>query len=239
MTALALAVALTCFTMSHWQFKRYGEKKDFFARLKDMDDATPLRHGQSYDFGSKLKVEGQFLPEPYFVLMNRSYQSQPGAKYIAVLKTPEGLLLIDRGWVSLLEVESGNLDRYVMPAGQQVQIIGLVRHSKEGKTFLSPPENMGEENGRIRRWFRMNVSGMKTQLEGSVLPYYLELVHWKTDPLPAQVPLPLASEILPPGRHLNYTFQWISFGLFSLVVGILWQFRPRRKPVLVNPSPSH
>ncbi|MBE7439913.1 MAG: SURF1 family protein [Spirochaetales bacterium] len=235
---LALAVALTCFVMSHWQFKRYGEKKEFFARLKDVDDATPLRPGENYAFGSKLKVEGQFLPEPYFLLMNRSYQSQPGAKYIGVLKMSEGLLLIDRGWIPLQEVEKGDLDRYALPGDQVVQLIGLVRHSKEGRTFLSPPENMGEEGGRIKRWFRMNVSAMQGQLDRHLLPYYLEQVHWKTDPLPKEQPLPLASEILPPGRHLNYTMQWISFGLFALVVGILWQFRPRRKPVLVTPAHS-
>lgn len=225
-TVLSLALAFTCFYLGSWQFRRYEEKKVFF---KTLAEATPeslpaLDPGRTeWDslLGRRFALTGTFDFDREMLLLNRTHNKRPGVKLITPLRLTgsDRYVLVDRGFIVKEESAPAERVRYHEPRGE-TRIMAAAYQSREGGFILSPPDHILDDPDQ--GWFRMNVAKMKSLLPygDAVAPVYFEQIRTGEE-----YPVSLASEVLPPFRHLNYTMQWVSFGIFALIMGAFVQFR--------------
>ncbi|CAM2066114.1 SURF1-like protein [Sulfidibacter corallicola] len=236
-TVLALLAAMLCGSMSYWQWTRYHGKKAYLAELARQEARGPLRLSDADgDWASlhhaTVRVSGTFDYEREMVLINRSHRDQAGVKVVTPLQiqegeTPEGQawILVDRGFVPYEWYATDTEHARYRPQGRQT-LTALVRPAQDKAFFLAPSTKAPLEGEWKERWLRLEVDKMATQLPYEVLPIFLEASEERGEGV---YPVPLAHDVLPPSRHLNYTLQWLSFGCFGLFLGVLIQFR--RVPV--------
>lgn len=226
-TITSLLAAILCFGMSYWQWTRYIEKKGYFATLeeqatKPMSNLDPEAVSWEALYHGKVLIEGSFDFEHEMVLINRSKDDKTGVRVVTPFKLTQTnkAILVDRGFVEYTNYADKNTELY--QHADETQIEGLVRPSQEKTFFLAPPTKEPKPGQWVERWLRLEVPMMAKQLPYEVLPIYVEQTNQK-GPAPAFDP----KEITHPGRHLNYTFQWIGFGLFSIFLALFLQFKPK------------
>ena len=100
---------------------------------------------------------------------------------------------------------------------------GFLRPSQERAFFLSPPETAGKPGEWKERWQRLEIETMAGQMPYPVLPVFIEQTNGR-----GAYPSYSQREDVSPGRHMNYTIQWASFGTFALLFGAFLQTRPAR-----------
>ncbi len=222
----SLALALTCFYMSTWQFRRYEEKKVYFRALDAATvDTLPALEVEPANWesllGERRTLRGSFDFDREMIVLNRTYNYKPGVKLVTPFRLAgsDRVVLVDRGFIIREESSAEARRKYHEPRGE-TRIMAIARQSREGGFFLSPPDHV--LNAPDEGWFRMNVTRMQSYLPYAkdVAPVYFELI--KTG---EEYPIALVRDVLPPFRHLNYALQWISFGVFGLIMGLFVQFR--------------
>lgn len=223
---LALAI---CYALSYWQWTRYQDKIAYFD-LVEKQAALGLRDfpAEPGDWSewhhAEVRVTGTFDYSREMVLRNRAKNEVGGVKVVTplVIDDEERAVLVDRGFLPYENYADGDPAEY-RPAGEQT-VIGKVRPSQLPAFFLSPgiPEPDGETF--VERWLRLDVEKMSAQLPYPVVEIFIEQTN-QTGAIPEHDP----REVLTPGRHLNYTIQWFSFGTFALGFGLFVQFRPKNK----------
>ncbi len=235
-TSLSVIAALLCYAMSYWQHTRYTAKRDYeelFTRQSEKARA-PLENFEN-DWPAarlvKVSANGTFDYEREMVLINRSKDRISGVKLITPLRLPgrEAGILVDRGFFPY--------DRYAKkewgasrPEGAR-RIEGRLHPSQTAQFFLAPPIPDPKPGEWRERWLRLDIEKIAKQLPYPLLPVYLEQTNQNGD-FPVHDP----KEVLPAGRHLNYTIQWFSFGSFAWLFGLFLQFRRRRPATTPRPS---
>lgn len=223
-----ILAASLCFSMSYWQWTRYLEKKIYFSQLdaqtgKAPKTLTTIPAEWSDWLLSTLHFEGEFDFEKEVVLINRSMNEQTGVRVVTPfhLKGSDIRILVDRGFLPYKDYAEKNYSTYRFPGETYVE--GILRPSQKKSFFLAPSTKTPAPNEWRERWLRLEVEKMASQLPYPILPVFLEQTN-------QQGPWPLfdPKEITSPGRHLNYTFQWLGFGLFALFLVTFLQFRPKQ-----------
>ena len=225
---LAVFAAIICYYMSYWQYTRYVGKKEYFAVLEAraaMGPAEPAAATSDWEplHYRTVRVTGQFDYAHEMVLINRSKDNVAGVKLITPLRMEDGRnILVDRGFIPYNLYADGDR-KQVQPEGLQT-VEGLLTPSQEKSFFLAPAESLPADGSFKERFLRVDIAVMAEQLDYPLLPVYVDQNN-QTESLPAHTP----RAVVGPGRHMNYTIQWASFGSFSLFYGLFLQFRPRRK----------
>lgn len=227
LTITAVVLAITCFALGYWQFTRYEGKKGFFEQVEKQEARGRQTLDTSADWDkealARIKTSGVFDHEKSMVLMNRSMGNIPGVKLITPFKVEgeEKHILVDRGFISYELWREGDMTPY-QPQGV-VEIEGVVHPSQEKQFWLAPPQKDPVAGEFREQWFRIDTDKMAKQLPYTLLPVYVE----QTSSM-GEYPKYDPREVLPPSRHLNYTFQWTGFGLFTLFLAGLAQYRKVR-----------
>lgn len=228
-TFVAMLIAVTCFSLSYWQYDRYIDKEAYQdqvakqqARGMQPFDASLTRfeevyHGQTF-------VEGTFDHEKQMVLINRSKDNVAGVKVITPLKLADSdaVVLVDRGHVPY-EVYRGDVAEEYQIQGR-VRVEGMIRPPQRRAFFLSPKQSAPKTDTFKDRWLRLEPDVMSAQLPYQVLPVFIEQTNQH-----GKLPVPDPNEVVHSLRHLNYTFQWLGFGIFALGWGLFLQLRPQKK----------
>ena len=213
---VVLAVCLACVSLGAWQLDRLAERRlaNQVNAVRYEQPAIPLEEaliGSGDDVDSleyrHVSATGVFNPEEEVLVRSQVRQSKAGFDVVTPFETDSGVLLIDRGWVPL-EFDSVPVAAAPPPEGA-VTVEGMVRLSGKG---TSPEGQPGERQTVIRR---VDVSLLDSQIEGELVPFYLQLVGSQSVavlPVPASPP-----DFSDEGPHLSYAVQWFSFAL----VGIL------------------
>ncbi len=230
-TVTVVLAAMLCYSMSYWQFTRYEEKKVYEKQVADQKALGQTEFTPQEDWSGELhglrRVRGVFDYENEMALINRSKEHLSGVKVVTPLKI-EGLeqrLLVDRGFLPFEHYSEKNHKPW-QPKGVQ-ELEGILRPSKTASFFLSTPAAAPmQPEGRVENYFRLEIETMAETLPYPVFPVFLEQTN-QEGPYPVFDP----KEVVGPGRHMNYTIQWASFGSFALFLGWFLQFRPRRKRV--------
>ena len=212
--------------MSYWQYGRYRDKQAYFTAVQQqaergrhpLDAALETWDGQAH---ALISVDGIFDYEHEMALINRSFDNISGVKLVTPLSI-EGTgkyVLVDRGFLPYDAYSSGDLAPY-RPMGHQY-LEGIIRPSQTKQFPLAPPAavRIGEKRDR---WLRLEVAAMEEALPYPVLPVFIEQTNQA-----GPYPLHDDREVLPAGRHLNYTLQWASFGTFAWVLALVLQYRRR------------
>lgn len=226
-TVLSTLAALLCYGMGYWQYTRYLEKKIYVAAVEKGEQRgrvalNPNQANWTEQLHSLIHTQGTFDYDHEMVLINRSMGNDPGVRVVTPLELSSGAhVLVDRGFLPYDLYDKQQVDAY-RPRGLQV-LEGTIRPSKTKSFFLAPPPQSPGMNENQDRWLRLDVAAMAETLPYPILPVFVEQTNQQGEH-PSYDP----KALLPPSRHLNYTFQWASFGTFALFFGFFLQFRPKR-----------
>lgn len=208
--------------LAQWQYHRHQERQNFNATLTARFDVEPqpldrlLASGRSLEEIEWLPalVTGRYLGDESLSVVNVSQFGQAGFDPVTPLQTTDSrIVLVNRGFLPL----SADIPP---PPGGEVTVLGRIRLSAERRTgAVTDPAS-----GKLSEIQRIDIDRISRQLDGEVLPVYLEALESQ----PADDPS--ISRIADPdftlGPHLSYTVQWI---VFSLFVAAGWVFVYRRE----------
>lgn len=220
---LVLVVFIAFINLGLWQLRRLEERRalnnEILAGLSqpsmvlDGADVAPDRlHFH------RVSATGTFDNAASVLLRNQPFNGQPGAHLITPLKIKgsERAVLVDRGWIPL--VEAGPDNWRVYDVSGEVTVNGIARRSQPRPDgFLVPTDpTPGPGQTRLTAWFRVDIDRIQQQVPYPLLPIFIE-----QSPDPAvgtnRPPLPAGDPVLDEGPHLNYAIQWFTFALILLI----------------------
>jgi len=212
---VAVAVGV-CATLGLWQLDRRSERRAENERVKDrIEHPVPLP-ADGFTAGSTaglryrgVSVTGRYDQAHEFLVRYRSREGLPGYGVITPLVTPDGAVLVDRGWVPLDWGERWPVSDAAPPTGE-VRVDGWLAAPHRSRVEPTAPSPATGKPGLVA-----DVAAPQLR---PLLPYdrlyELTLVaDGPTDRFPAPVGLPDISE----GPHLSYAFQWFCFGAIALI----------------------
>ncbi len=202
-----------------WQLDRLAERRAENALSASRITASPLElTGTPIDIEAneyrRVSVRGTYDHRQELVLRNRSRDGVPGVDVITPLRITgsDQSVLVNRGWVPLLQYEQAALEQFVLQG--EVRVEGIVRKTQPRRSSLGAEDNVPANEG-LRSWFRIDIERIKDQVSYPLLPFYVEQLPREGAP---DLPFPQPNTELSEGSHLNYAIQWFSFALI-LVCG--------------------
>lgn len=222
-SVIVAAIVSGCLAAGFWQLRRLDERRELNDRIRERSEETvPL---PAVDEGTdpddlayrRVAVTGTYDPSGELLVRFRIRTGLPGYEVLTPLRTDEGTLLVDRGWVPLADGDRWPVDEMAPPAGE-VEVTGL----------LAPPES-----GDLRLDRRANGS----KVIAAVDPERLAAEVGADDPYPAflladdggtpasSYPVPVDPPSLTDGPHRSYAVQWFLFASIGIVAWPLLLFR--------------
>jgi len=220
-----VAVAALVVTMTFlglWQLRRLDEKKDYRALVEarqevpianveavvpaDEPVASPAVEGVLY---RSVAATGTYEADDTVVVENRTYNSAPGGWVLTPLRLADGTaVVVNRGFIGY--DRSGEIVAPEPPTGR-VTVEGLVFPSQaKGRFGATDPTD-----GTLTVLARVDLDRYAAQLDGPVLPAYIQLVTSEPAEPPPASGAPELVALGPPevdlGPHLSYAGQWFLF----------------------------
>jgi surfeit locus 1 family protein len=232
-TLLALAAMAVLARLGVWQLDRLEQRQVFNARVLAQIEAEPL----DLNTGSippdlntmeyrQVSVVGEYDHEHQVALRNQVWQSRSGVHLLTPLKVQgsDDIVLVDRGWIPLEDIEPERWDQYLEPG--VVTVSGVIRASQQSPDFgkrVDPTPMPGES---LTAWHLADLERMEEQMPYDLLPVYIQqapdiTLSMETMPYRTQPDLELSE-----GPHLGYAVQWFTF---ALILGIGYPLYVRRE----------
>ncbi|MFT4214223.1 MAG: SURF1 family protein [Microbacterium sp.] len=216
--ATAIAFAVACVFLSHWQFGRNAEREQQLALIDANYDAAPVPLAELVttadefdpnDQWRQVKIVGQYLSDQTLLVRNRAHGGTSTFEVLVPLRAADGtVFIVDRGWL--------------LPGEQQ----------NEPDVVPAPPDGEVTVVARLKAGEPLPKSG-RTAPEGQVPTINLPLVAdtigeaktitsaygWlvSEDPAPASLPNAMETPSEDPGPYLSYAIQWIMFAVMGFV----------------------
>lgn len=222
-TLLILAAAAGMVRLGIWQLDRLKQRKSSNALIQAELSLPPLALNNNPNpagfAGMEYRtavVSGEYNFSEQVVLRNRSFQGQPGGDLLTPLSITgtQEAVLVDRGWIPLTDVMSGQVSQYNGPGVVTVQ--GILRFSQEVYPLgmvVDPTPGPGKD--RLAMLNLVNLSRIDQQVSEKLLPVFIQenpSADWTR--LPDRDP---DQPDLSDGPHLSYAIQWFSFATIALV----------------------
>ena len=233
--ALGLTLAgIALFTrLGVWQYERMREKQATLDAVTTILAARkPVSLSQAADSARAGEFDwaagsGDFADADPLLLDNQIRHGRPGVRVYRQFRpddasghpVPDGMLLIDLGWVPLAGDRA--LPTLPLPVSNPVAVSGL----------LAPPLSTGVAMGsgiehRDHAWLltRMDLAAIARALGSRALaPRVLRLD--PTSPIGYERDLDVLPNTLPPERHLGYAVQWFALALAALAIFVILHWR--------------
>lgn len=240
---LIVIVAVIVFiAMGFWQLRRLADRQEFNSILVERTDEAPIPLLDALDrYGPDqaslelraVTVSGRYASDEEVILLARSYQGISGHHVVTPLYLDGNTaIMVDRGWVPI-DLDSPGLPNFAPPR-DAVTVSGVIRKTEVRGSFgpSIPPD------GAVTQVPRVDLERLDSQVEGQLLPVYVQLL--EQDPeqavdLPRLVALPEPSE----GPHRGYAVQWFLFAGVT-VVGypiLLWRTAATATPSRPSSGP--
>jgi cytochrome oxidase assembly protein ShyY1 len=205
-----------------WQLRRLDEKQAFNARVEQRYDADVVPLDELLVPGADpddlewrpVAVSGVYEPTGTVQIVNRSQFGQAGENTVTPMRLEGGqVLIVNRGFLPL------DVAAPPPPVGT-VSVTGRLRLTQV-RTFAQ----LGDpDTGVLTVAQRVDIDRLAQQIEGEVLPMYLDV--YESSPTEAEPqPQPVVAPELGEGNHLSYAVQWF---VFSAAVAIGWVLAVRR-----------
>jgi cytochrome oxidase assembly protein ShyY1 len=208
--AVVLVVVVAFVSLGFWQLRRLEERRltnsEIEQRLRL--DPVPITEVVNPAEYTRVEVEGEYRALEEVLLRSQVYDGRPGFDVITPFYfSDERAVLVNRGWVPL-EFDTPPVAA-ASPAPGRVKIIGVTRMGATGGT---------RETGEVARtWVaRVEMDVLQGQVEGTLLPFYLEL-EGEGHAADQALPIPPEAVDLGEGPHLSYAIQWFSFAMVTTV----------------------
>lgn len=220
---VTVALVVTLFVgLGLWQLSRHHDQNAFNQRLQERLAAEPSQLSSLQGEPEELEfltvsTMGDLLWQEELRRGPRSRGGVQGYDSIVPLATDNGILLVNRGFVSDSSVER--------PAAERVTVVGVLRESEGGRRFgpRNPSEGVLDDIGSV------DIDRLQSQFDEPLYPLYLDL----SDSVPD-----IGAEELPPSptlsrrQNLPYAIQWWTFALIGVVGWVIYL----RKQVLSQPG---
>ena len=220
-TAVLLAVA-AMITAGFWQLHRLSERRDRNAAVTSRSE-QPIAEvqdlvnvGDGYDMGREIefrrvRAEGVYQPDGQVLIRNRTHQGAAGYWVLTPLRLADGAVVaVNRGWVPH-SAGTGATPMGFSPPDEPVAIIGLARATVTATRLLQADPAQGV----LTEMARPDLARLAQQIDGPLLPAYIQL---QTQvPSPGDLPIPVPPPDLSEGSHLAYAVQWFIFATITLV----------------------
>lgn len=225
---LVLAGVIVMVNLAFWQLRRLDERQDFNAEVSARIDlpAVPVDEALRGDDQAAIDAArwrtvtatGTY-DDDQIVVVNRSQGGRAGSMVVTPLHLEDGrVLLVERGFVPLADDPDAPPPP---PPDGEVTVTGRLRESQvRRRGGLSDTAE-----GVLTEAQRIDIDRLAPQLDGPVVPMYVELVAADPPIDPATDPAPVARPTLDEGSHLSYTVQWF---IFAACAGAGWVFAVRR-----------
>ena len=220
-TAVLLAVA-AMITAGFWQLHRLSERRDRNAAVTsrseqpivDVQDLVDI--GDGYDVGREIefrrvRAEGVYQPDGQVLIRNRTHQGAAGYWVLTPLRLADGAVVaVNRGWVPHAAGTGASPSDFTAPKGS-VAVVGLARATVTATRLLQADPAQGV----LTEMARPDLARLAQQIDGPLLPAYIQL---QTQvPSPGDLPIPVPPPDLSEGSHLAYAVQWFIFATITLV----------------------
>ena len=160
----------------------------------------------------RVNVRGTFDFANEIALRTQSRNGVAGVEIVTPLRISgtDQSVLINRGWVPLLQYDATAFQQYAVPG--EVKVEGILRKPQPQTAAIGPIDRQPKD-GRLETWFRVDVVRIGEQVPYPLLPFFIEQLPGSDGPiLPHAQPDIQLSE----GSHLSYAIQWFSFALIAL-----------------------
>jgi cytochrome oxidase assembly protein ShyY1 len=228
LVAFVAALGVVFVNLGGWQLDRLAQRKAHNATTLT-NEARPIvpftsvftRPILDADQWQRVEARGTFDADHQFVVRYRSDGDTQGYEVVTPLRTDAGVLLVDRGLVSVGQRSEIPTTAPPPPAGV-VTLTGHVRRNEQGRRNAMTPVN-----GQMRL---INSDTIAATLPYPVLNGYVGLL--TVDPPQPSDLRPISLPDLSNGPHFWYAVQWFMFagiGIAGIVVFIRGDLRARRE----------
>ncbi|MDG2521092.1 SURF1 family protein [Caulobacter segnis] len=214
--ATAISLAILC-GLGAWQMQRLAWKQDLLTRIAALQGAaaTPWTP-KSAEF-TRVTLTCPGLAKAPFVQLYAIRDGKAGERIISACPTPQGTVLIDRGFVADTISARPPVDA---ADRTPVAVIGVLR-AGDARSFVTPPDQ--PQKGQF---FARDAAAIGAGLNVSnPAPLFL-MAETSTNPEWAALePAPLPAEIS--NRHLEYALTWFGLAatLACVYAAMLWRRR--------------
>lgn len=214
MAALLIVAALGFATLGIWQFERRAWKLDLIARVDARLAAAPVAVPHRADWSSiaaernaytRVKVSGTFIGKDSFV--QASTVLGPGYWVLTPLRTPQGDVLVNRGYIPQVMQAT-----FPMPASRRpAEVTGLLRITEPGGSVLRANVPASD------RWYSRDVAAIAARRGlPDVAPFFIDA---DAGPEGGKWPRGGLTVVRFANNHLIYGLTW--FGLAALALWAL------------------
>lgn len=226
--ALCLLGTLLFGALGAWQVQRLAWKRDLIERVEARIHAPPVGLPARADWPDldireaeyrRVQVRGRFLHEQE-TQVDALTALGAGAWVLTPLATADGVILVNRGFVSSALQDAGGRSASTMP--EEVTVTGLLRVPEPGGRILRPNDAAAD------RWFSRDVVaiGRKRGL-AEVAPFFID-----ADAAPGHEGAPVGGLTVVRFRnaHLAYAVTWFSLAALG-IAGLAVLRRDARLPL--------
>ena len=215
----AALFAVAAYYLGQWQWGRYEEKSARADRIAshytaptvpvtDVVGSDPLPLSAEW---THVEATGSYAGDEQLFVRNRPHEGTYGYEVLAPLRTSDGTLLVDRGWVANSARSASVLPDVAPPPEGTVTVTGWVRRSEPDLGRDLPAGQLAS----------VNIDQASSELGTPLLGGYLELQSEQlrdgsTPPRPEPFDAPDASL----GPHQAYAFQW--WGAMPVGFVLIW-----------------
>lgn len=214
-----------------WQLRRLDERRELNARIRERSAETidlPAAAGDPEDLAyRRVEVRGTYDAAGELLVRFRTRTGLPGYEVVTPLRTSEGTILVDRGWVPLADGDRWPVPAMAPPAGD-VEVSGLLAPPESGDTRL---ERRPDGTAVIAS---IDPARLEEAVGDDLYPVYLLADDGGTPA--SSYPVPVAAPELGDGPHRSYAVQWF---LFAAVGTVGWVLLLRRRGPLAPRRVDH
>lgn len=211
---VAIAFAIGCAFLSHWQFDRNEDRARQIALVEQNYDAEPVPVASLIGDGDTLDpddewhpvlLHGEYLADEQVLVRNRPHGGTSAFEVLVPFRDDSGVvLLVDRGWVPPGDGDSPNAVP-APPSGESTVLVRL----RPGEPL--PPSGRGAPEGQVPT---IHLPSIASVVDSDLATgAYGQLI--SEDPTPAEALGGFGSPTDDPGPHLSYAIQWILFAIMG------------------------
>ena len=228
---LVAAIVGGCISAGLWQLRRLDERRDRNAQVRarstEVVDLPAGGFAEDADEDDlifrRVRVAGTYDAANELLVRFRSRKGLPGYEVVTPLRTDDGVVLVNRGWVPLDVGDRWPDEGSAAPSGE-VEVEGLLVPAESGPVRLANDDGDGDaEADAAPKIAAIDPARLGDAVGAASGPIYAlpMLATDATDAFPAPVDPPDLGE----GPHRDYAIQWFLFASVGIVGWPLLLFR--------------
>ena len=209
-TIIVAIVALICVRLGFWQLQRLEQRRARNHATQERMLASPARLSVISDDSTglifrRILLTGDYDDAHTIIIAGRSLRGVPGVHVLTPMRLGGAAVLVNRGWMPSADAARIEVDSIREPGARNLEAL------------ITPfPEDFGRNapaDTFQRVWFHMNGEQLRKQFDYRVLPYVVQILPHRGQPL---YPIRLKPPELDEGPHLGYMIQWFSFAIIAI-----------------------